>query len=49
MNIYFFFSHETICSKSPSYNRIPQSSLQLQSFLKKKAIIIATHRQKTLH
>ena len=31
----FFFSHETMYSKLPSYNRIPQWSLQLQSFLKK--------------
>ena len=38
-----------LCSKSPSYNSIPQLFPIAAVFFKKAAIIIATHGQKALH
>ena len=43
-----FFSFMRLCSKSPSYNWVPQLFLIPAVFFKKSAIIIATNRQKTL-
>ena len=48
MNIYCF-SYMRLCSKSPSCNRIPEFVSIAAVFFKKTAIIIATHRQNTLH